>query len=350
MLHDESLISVIMPAFNAEKYIDLSIQSILDQDYKNFELVVIDDGSTDNTYIKLKSWEEKDHRINILRNEKNMGLGFTTNLALQNTNGTYIAKLDSDDIALKDWLSSRLKILQKEKDLIVVSGSRHMINSDGKVLSKTHESISPKIIRWKLIFGNPVIHPGVVFKKINNISYKNLRYLEDWDFWTQMIKYGNILIVNDHKIKYRIHQSNTSSKLGSNKKELNNVVGNIINKQLSELFNITIPDNYFWYLYRDRLVLKVDDGLLYKIDKTLLDIFQLFLRSHQNLSKKEKLFLQFSLWDELIHLHRNNKLPLKKVISIYKLYPIKIYDIFRYSEGRRNLKKIIYVMIKNTLF
>ena len=107
------LISVIMSSFNSEKTIEESIQSILNQDYKNIEFLIVDDGSTDNTLRIMKKLRDKDKRIEIIENTRNIGLTKSLNQLLKISNGRYIARQDSDDLSFPYRLTRQINFLKK---------------------------------------------------------------------------------------------------------------------------------------------------------------------------------------------------------------------------------------------
>ena len=105
-MNEHSLVSIILPCFNASKYIDVALKSILNQNYKNIEVIVIDDGSTDNTLTILEQYSKVDSRIKLFENSKNKGLIYTLNKAILLANGEYIARMDADDISMLDRIEN----------------------------------------------------------------------------------------------------------------------------------------------------------------------------------------------------------------------------------------------------
>lgn len=98
-------VSVITPAYNCEKFLKSTIQSVLNQTYQNWEMIIVDDGSTDNTYSLALEYAKQDERIKVLKNKENSGIGFTRNVAIENANGRYLAFLDADDLWSKEKLA-----------------------------------------------------------------------------------------------------------------------------------------------------------------------------------------------------------------------------------------------------
>ena len=111
------LVSVVMSVYNSEKYLKSSIESILCQDYSNFEFIIINGGSTDSSLKILNEYKEKDKRIIILDNIKNKGLIYSLNKGIENSKGKYIARMDSDDFSRKTRLSEQVKFMEKNTEI-----------------------------------------------------------------------------------------------------------------------------------------------------------------------------------------------------------------------------------------
>ena len=168
-----------------------SIKSILDQSYPNFELLVLDDFSTDNTYEKIN--EFKDSRITIFQNSENLGLTKSLNLLINETKGEYIARQDSDDISFKERFEKQLKFIKKYN--LDACTTRAVTKSSNRKIPGLSINISPKIL---VKFKNPFIHGSLMIKK-NIISQINL-YDEKF-YYAQDFKLLSDLINSNYKIK-----------------------------------------------------------------------------------------------------------------------------------------------------
>jgi len=210
------LISVIMPAYNAEKFIGKAIDSILNQTLSDFELIVIDDGSTDKTLQIIKSYTEKDNRMVVI-SRKNKGLVVSLNESILIARGEYIARMDADDISLPERFEQQVKFLRNNNLDICGSAIRQFSNE--KDLGLKHYPSNDYDIKFLLLFINSFAHPAVmikscVFKKVSYRSgkHKNLdNYSEDYQLWVDMalenFKMGNI---NQVLLKYRVHNNQIS--------------------------------------------------------------------------------------------------------------------------------------------
>ena len=126
------MISVLMPVYNSELYLEDAVQSILDQTYKNFEFIIIDDGSVDNSLAILESF--KDNRIKLVKKKNNTGYTSLLNESINYAKYDYLARMDSDDVSNKDRLLKQFKFLEKNKDYSVVGSNIRLINTKGEFI------------------------------------------------------------------------------------------------------------------------------------------------------------------------------------------------------------------------
>ena len=180
-------ISVVMAAYNAEKYLKEAMDSILGQTYDDLELIVIDDKSTDTSGQILKDYAARDSRVVVLENEENMGLTKSLNKGLKVAKGEYIARMDADDISVPDRFEKQVAFLDSHPDYSFVSCIGRYIDEDGKeeqlrLFPETNEEIyamMPKV--------DAVMHPGVMFRRedIRKIGdyCEDFRVVQDYDLW-----------------------------------------------------------------------------------------------------------------------------------------------------------------------
>lgn len=216
----EALVSVVIAAYNCEKYIKDSINSILSQSYHNFEVVIVDDGSTDQTIDTILSID--DNRIKLFRNDKNRGIPYTRNRLLEYSKGDYIAVLDADDIADSTRLQKQVDFLSENEE-IDVAGSYYKVfgNKFSRVIKTPFRK--PDEIHCYLMFYNNIANPTVMFKKEfidkHNIQYDEKFFVaQDYEFWTRIISSGGkIAIIPEALTKYRVGHSNISKMSKKNK-------------------------------------------------------------------------------------------------------------------------------------
>lgn len=190
----EKKVSIIMGIYNCEKTIEKAINSIINQDYLNWELIMCDDASRDNTYsIAQKYSEMYPKKIILLKNEKNLKLAATLNKCLSKATGEYIARMDSDDLVISDRFSKQVKFLEENLDYSVVGGAAILYDENGEKGVRTPKEIPQK---EDLIFNVPHMHPTIMMRKeIYNIleGYRVCEFTErgqDEDMWFRFYSKG----------------------------------------------------------------------------------------------------------------------------------------------------------------
>lgn len=203
-------ISVIMPVYNCKQYIEESVFSILNQTFKDFELLIIDDCSSDGTFEYLNSLT--DVRINLIRKNSNTGYTKSLNLGLDLAKGEYIARMDGDDISVLNRFQRQVEFLDFNKDVVCCGSNYRIIDSDWT--SKL--PLNNDQIMLDLMINSQMAHPSVMFRskvlKDNNLHYNdNYEPAEDYKLWTDLIQYGKLANIEDVLLYYRVHKKQTSS-------------------------------------------------------------------------------------------------------------------------------------------
>ena len=207
-------ISVIMPVYNGERYLRESIESVIGQTFKDFEFIIINDGSKDNSLKIIEEYRLKDNRIKIIEQE-NSGVIQALNNGIKIAKGEYIARMDADDVSLPERLEKQIFFLEKEK--AVLCGSWAItINEEGKEIDKMNYPKSTWLKnKLYLLRGNPFIHPTVMFKKEEIVKiglYKNHRHIEDYELWTRVVSKYKSINIPEYLLKYRIHNDQITKK------------------------------------------------------------------------------------------------------------------------------------------
>lgn len=222
-------VSVIMPLYNAGKFVNYAIESILNQSFTDFELIVIDDCSEDASLEEVL--KHKDQRLKIYKNEINQGIAFTRNRGIQEAQGQYIALMDDDDIASVNRLKLGNDYLDAHPDIDVVGGAMNIINAENKVTSYNPIFIlhNPKRIRAELVYHDVIANGSSMmrqdFIQSNGIKYKNdMLGMEDYHFWIQCSVCGNITNMDDVLLYWRDTNLNESyyrkNKFGEKRKQV----------------------------------------------------------------------------------------------------------------------------------
>lgn len=199
------LVSIILPVYNCEKYIKESIQSILDQDYSNFELIVINDGSTDDSLSVVKKFQ--DPRLVII-DQKNMGLAATLNKGISIARGELIARQDADDVSLPGRLSLQVDFFRKHSDVSVLGGAAEIIEVDHVTNRQLRHPNHCRNLRFFLCFDNPFVHSTVMFRKavvVNAGGYamEASNQPEDYELFTRLARSHRVANLVKVLIQYR---------------------------------------------------------------------------------------------------------------------------------------------------
>ena len=212
MLHDsDELISIIMPAYNSDKYIAQAIDSVIQQTYQNWELIIIDDCSSDNTSGITEQKIEKDSRIRLIKNEQNLGVSATRNKGVALSRGEWVAFLDSDDLWEKSKLEKQMKLAQAAPAEFVFTGSS-FIDENGDSYEGILE-VPDKVTYSRLKRHNIISCSSVLIKKhfFDKIKMEKDHMHEDYAFWLKVLKTGAIAYgVNEPLLIYRISKTSRS--------------------------------------------------------------------------------------------------------------------------------------------
>lgn len=245
----KNMISVIMSNYNTpEKYLRASIDSILNQTYKNFEFIIIDDGSTDDSLSIIESYS--DDRITIVRNNVNLGITKSLNKGLTLAKGEFVARMDSDDISAPTRFETQVEFLKSHKDCIVCGTGIELIGNWEQKHSDKYicRTIPPKEeFQINLLFGNcpNIVHPTAMFNhlllKKYGISYNEEYPLaQDYEMWVTCSKYAECANIPETLLNYRVHGGAVSSAKVDLQK---NVARQIVQEQLNQL-NIELTDEF----------------------------------------------------------------------------------------------------------
>jgi len=219
-------ISVVMPVYNGEKYLKEAIESVLNQSYKNFEFIIINDGSTDSTEAIIL--EYNDSRIRYIRQE-NTGIGGALRNGCNLAIGNYIARMDADDICLTNRFELQKKYLDLNPTIVLVSNAVIYIDEFGNSLGRSFPYTSNSAIKKKFKLGSPICHPSVMMRKnayVSSGGYKDLEPLEDLYLWIKLSKQGKLHNLSSPLLKYRILNNSISRSIS--KKRYNQIIKYLI--------------------------------------------------------------------------------------------------------------------------
>lgn len=214
------VISVVMPAYNCAGFLRESLDSLLNQTFSDFELIIINDGSTDNTADIIRSY--KDARIRYLENSKNEGLAFTLNRGIDLSRGRFIARMDGDDICLPQRFHQQLNFFEAHPDAAILTSWVELMDEDGKFAGYWEEEKragTPQKIRSQLVKDNCIAHPTVMAKAelLSKYKYNLTQATEDYDLWLR-ITADNIPVykLEEVLVKHRINLNSFTRKRQKN--------------------------------------------------------------------------------------------------------------------------------------
>lgn len=217
MHFSQPLVSVLIPCYNAEKYIKESILSILNQTYTNLEIIAINDCSTDSTLEKLEDLAKADNRIKIFSNNENLRLIKTLNKGVELCSGKYIARMDADDISLSTRIEKEVRFLEENPDYDIVSTQFHTFHENDT--NKLYPYANPckfEDIRAFVLFKSCVCHPAVMIRKtlFTDLKLKfeeKYLHVEDYALWSKAVYLTKIANIDESLLLYRVHKTQIST-------------------------------------------------------------------------------------------------------------------------------------------
>ena len=224
---NKPIVTVIMSCFNSENFIEDAVNSITNQSFRDFEFLIMDDGSLDNTYKIIQNLSYEDRRIKIYQNDKNIGLTKSLNLLIKEARGEFIVRQDADDISYVDRLKSQIDILSKSKFSACTTRAKIM---DTNYIKPKYTYFLPK--KMVIKFKNPFIHGTLAIKKqvLNELGNydENFYFAQDYKLFSKMIEQG-------YKIKYLssvLYEINMKDNISSNFLKQQNYYANCVKNNI----------------------------------------------------------------------------------------------------------------------
>ncbi|MCM8729539.1 glycosyltransferase family 2 protein [Hephaestia sp. GCM10023244] len=208
-------ISVIMAAYNGAALLPETLASLQAQTFGDFELIVVDDCSTDDTLALLHGWP--DHRIRVIAAETNQGPVKTRNRAVTEARGRYLAALDQDDICLPDRFARQVAYLDAHPDTVLVASAAGTL-CDGVTRGSTLEPVTtPLLVEWMLQIRNPLVWSSVMVRaeaarRLDPFTRHENLYAEDFDFYHRIARFGRIARIDDELLLYHVHAGGASKR------------------------------------------------------------------------------------------------------------------------------------------
>ena len=208
------LVSVVMCCYNAEEFVAEAIESILRQDYPNFEFIIWNDGSKDKTESIIKSYD--DERIRYFYHE-NLGVGGAANMACAEARGKYIARIDSDDIAFPQRIRKEVEYMERHPHCVLLSAAVSYIDRNGKLISRSYPYTWNTVLKKSMKkMSNPFSHSACLFRRdaFLKVNYPNTRCFEDAIMFRRLSRLGDVANLGETLIKYRLLPGSVSHSLG----------------------------------------------------------------------------------------------------------------------------------------
>jgi glycosyltransferase involved in cell wall biosynthesis len=217
-MNELPLVSVIVPCYNAEVYLEKAIGSITGQTYANLEIICVNDGSKDETGAILERLAVKDRRIKVVHNEKNLKLIGTLNKAVALARGEFIARMDADDVSLPRRIEEQVEVFRQNPRCDVVSMAVSVINYEGRMLGRItdFDCTGPLACTFVALFNPPVNHPAVmvraeVLKKYQYRESPVVIHVEDYDLWARLLLDGKEFYnIQEPLFLYRLNKQGVS--------------------------------------------------------------------------------------------------------------------------------------------
>ncbi len=225
--------TVLIPTYNCSKYIVPAVKSVLAQKYTDYELLILDDGSTDNTEEIVS--KISDSRIVYLKNSSNKGIVYTLNKGIDLAKGEYIARMDADDIVLGNRLQVQTDFLSKNPDYGIVGGWYQVTNENGKIIDTVEGVTNCSSAQLGLLFRNQFAHSVVTMRTdlAKQLKYDpEFQYCEDYDLWVRFAEVSKVTNLPAYYLSYRWYSENSCNR---KQKELKQAMLNLLSRELDKI-------------------------------------------------------------------------------------------------------------------
>ncbi|MFS0674970.1 glycosyltransferase family 2 protein [Ornithinibacillus sp. 179-J 7C1 HS] len=336
---DSPFVTVFMPVYNCEKYIKDSLESILNQTYKNMEILLVNDGSTDNTVHLIEQYD--DNRIRLIHNPQNMGIPYTRNIGLKEAKGKYMMIMDSDDIALPNRVEKQVEYLESHHDIDAI-GTNYIrfTGSSEKKIAPTFTS--PEAMRIKLLYFSPISNPSSAIRletlKKHNITYNEEFFVaQDYELWTQLSKVGKLTILPEFLLYYRTGHENITKKSNEEKLQKRKELISKIRGGLLAYYGIHFTDEEL-LAYNEFFVHNY--GAKIRSKETVIQTINKMKRwnANENTSLDRGLFIQ--ILDDSIRI----------ALSNHDISFMEKLKLFRELVTNKTIKNIGYILVKHVYY
>jgi hypothetical protein len=296
------IVSVLMPVYNAEAFLVEALESLLAQTCRDFELIAIDDGSSDQSPMLLNQFAQQDSRIHINTQPENKGVSQALNIGLRLATGKYLARMDADDINLPQRLEKQVAFLEAHPEVGVLGTAATMIDINGYPLEVMEYPVSNLPIQWCLCFYCPIIHPTVMLRREQLLKAggytSTFPLAEDYDLWTRLAPTTQLTNLPEKLLRLRKHGSNVS--ITRKTEHLKNSAA-ISQERIRRLTGQAIPVSPLELAWEPR---RISDSELETITAAILSLREHFL-GQPRLDSAGKRFINRQAALQLARLTRN---------------------------------------------
>jgi len=234
-----------MPVFNGAPHLRASIESVLGQSFRNFELLIVDDGSTDESGEIARSYA--DPRVRVISHERNLGLSAALNHGLDASRAAIVARQDADDLAAPVRLETQYAFLMLHPDVALVGSQASAIDAAGRPLAPIDRSLEDATIRWYGLFDNPFIHTSAMFRRAVILECGGFEaafdpYSQDYALWIKVMRLHAVANLPGRLVTYRVHQSSIIGALDDRQKDdgyrlrFGRIIHELVTRQVLERF------------------------------------------------------------------------------------------------------------------
>jgi len=344
-------VTIFTTVYNGDKYLKKAIESNLNQTYRDFEYIIINNGSTDKSLEIIKSYD--DPRIRIISLDNNIGLSNVRNLGYKEAKGRYVALLDADDISLPSRIEKQVKILDLYPDVALCSTNLVTINEKSEIISGQWYKKDNIPLEWQMLWSDIIANSSTMVRKEilekNNIKNNpELFPVEDYDLWCKTILHSRIYRIDEVLIQYRVHGNNT---FFSMMEKADDLAIKVINDFVFDLTNEKTPDYHFYFSpYAARLNIEIKK---IAIDKICLLFEKLKEASVKNwkLNKLEEKYIykdiNYKIINYIDRFSFQDKIKYsKQLIKIKKILGLKIFFKTIFKQLILTVKNIIKTIIR----
>lgn len=212
--HPNPLVSVVMPVFNAESHLEAALESVSSQTYKNWELILIDDASTDQSADILGRWAQLDKRIRVLRNQRNLGLGGAIDVGMRAAQGRYVARMDADDRSLPGRIEAQVAFLEAHPDVVLVGCQVRLIDLGGRPIGDKTFPLDHETLYRMMFITVPMQHPTIMINRLllppEFTWYEGWPHAEDTLLFFKLAQFGRLANLPEVLFEYRYYAGSTS--------------------------------------------------------------------------------------------------------------------------------------------